>query len=83
VSEFGHRVMRWGRGSEEARARIEDSELTTGYLRSWGVSREIVEEWRDFYAWWSDPRRRFSNPSAPGRYDLMCHILTLLSDEMA
>jgi len=39
--------LQWGTGSETARARI--ATLTRQELRSAGVTREIADEWRNFY----------------------------------
>jgi RHS repeat-associated protein len=70
-AEFGEK-MGWGRGSAEARARIET--LTREELEQKGITKQMAEEWRDFYK-----QQPETNPSAAGRADLMQHAADLLS----
>jgi hypothetical protein len=71
---FGHIVMRWGAGSEAARART--TTLTQEELVRAGVTREMAEAWRDFYL--HELRRNPQNPSAAGRAELMQRAIELL-----
>ena len=75
VSEFAQRVMKWGRGNAEARARI--GTITREEMMNAGVSHEIAESWRDFYV--NEMGRNPANPSAAGRADLMQYVMDLLS----
>jgi RHS repeat-associated protein len=76
IAEFGKRVMRWGTGNTEARARI--ATLTKTELQAAGVTREIAETWRDFYM--NEMKRVPNNPSAAGRAELMQRAVELLSN---
>ena len=74
LREFGQHVMRWGTGSNAARARIRT--LTREELEQAGLTWELVEAWRDFYR--HEIRRNPQNPSAAGRAELMQRALELL-----
>jgi hypothetical protein len=74
VKEFGNKIMRWGTGSETARGRI--ASLTRQELEAAGVTREMAEAWRDFYR--TEALRVPTNPSAPGRAELMQRAVELL-----
>jgi hypothetical protein len=74
-AEFGERVMRWGRSSEQARQRI--GSLTRAELEQAGVMRAMAAAWYDFYV--NEAGRNPSNPSAAGRADLMRRAMELLS----
>jgi RHS repeat-associated protein len=73
-AEFGQKVMRWGTGAEAARARI--ATLTREELEEAGVTREMVEAWRNFYR--NELLRNPNNGSAAGRIDLMQRAAELL-----
>ena len=75
LADFGHRIMRWGTGSDAARARVVS--LTRQELESAGMTRMIAEAWRDFYL--NVIRLTPNNPSAAGRADLMQRAVDLLS----
>ena|SRR5437870_13511210 len=74
---FGHRVMRWGTGSEAARARI--ATLTRAELVHAGVTGDMAVAWRDFYL--HELVRNPLNPSAAGRAELMQRAIELLSGD--
>lgn len=74
AAEFGQTVMRWGRGSAAAIARI--GEITRDELTSAGVTREMAQRWAAFYA--NEAARVADNPSAAGRAELMKHAADLL-----
>ncbi len=74
-NEFGTRIMKWGTGDAAARQRI--GSLTREELERAGVTRELAEQWRDFYR--AEMRRNQANPSAAGRADLMQRAVELLS----
>ena len=74
LREFGNRVMRWGTGDEEARARI--GTLTREELERAGLTQEMAEAWRDFYR--NELARNPRNPSAAGRAELMQRAVELL-----
>lgn len=75
-AEFGNH-MKWGRGSEDAKQRIntltveelEGIGLTAEQAANWAIAYEIVE------------RLMPGNPSAAGRAALMRHAAGLLSGE--
>jgi len=54
--------MKWGTGDAAARQRI--GSLTREELERAGVTRELAEQWRDFYR--AEMRRNQANPSAAG-----------------
>jgi hypothetical protein len=66
LKDFGN-LMRWGTGSDAARAQIPT--LTREGLQRGGVTREIAEAWTKFYR--NEMIRNPANPSAPGRAELM------------
>ena len=74
INEFGNKIMRWGQGNEEARARI--ATLTREELESGGVTKDMAEKWRDFYR--TAVLHNEANPSALGRAELMQRALELL-----
>ncbi|HYW10028.1 MAG TPA: DUF4951 domain-containing protein [Longimicrobium sp.] len=74
-AQFGH-LLGWGRGSEAARGQI--SKLSASTLREAGVNRSMAQAWQKFYEYEAQAVR--SNPSAPGRADLMRHVADLLKD---
>jgi len=74
IAEFGNKVMRWGTGNEAARARI--ATLTREELEAAGVTKDMAEAWREFYR--TEALRVSTNPSAPGRADLMQRAVELL-----
>ena len=74
-NEFGTRIMQWGTGDAAARQRI--GSLTREELERGGVTREMAEQWRDFYR--AEMRRNQANPSAAGRAELMQRAVELLS----
>jgi len=74
---FGQRIMRWGTGSEAARARM--ASLTRAELVQAGVTREMAVAWRDFYL--HALVRNPLNPSAAGRPALMQRAVELLSGD--
>jgi RHS repeat-associated protein len=71
---FGHEVMRWGSGSDEARARI--STLTAQELRDAGVTADMANWWARAYE--AVARISPDNPSAAGRAELMRRAAELL-----
>lgn len=74
---FGKEIMRWGRNSDEARARM--NTLTREELRAGGVTLSMAKGWRDFYL---EERVRIpQNPSAAGRAELMQKAVDLLSED--
>jgi hypothetical protein len=75
LNEFGTKIMKWGTGSAEARARI--GTLSRAELDQGGVTREMAEAWRDFYR--NEMVRNPANPSAAGRADLMQRAVEFLS----
>lgn len=74
IPYFGNQVMQWGSGSTAARARI--ATLTRDWLTQNGVTIDIAEAWMKFYQ--NETMRNPSNPSAPGRADLMRYAVGLL-----
>jgi hypothetical protein len=76
LNEFGTKIMKWGTGSAEARARM--ATLSRAELEQGGVTREMAEAWRDFYR--NEMVRNRANPSAPGRADLMQRAVELLGE---
>jgi len=74
VPEFGKKIMQWGTGDAEARARA--ATLTKQELEQAGVTREIAQAWRDFYR--EVVRPTPNNASAAGRVDLMQKAVELL-----
>ncbi len=68
------RIMKWGTGNDEARARI--TQLTKEELQREGMTKEMAEAIRDFYKKTAevDPW----NPSAAGRAELMQKAVDLL-----
>jgi len=74
TADFGQNVMKWGRGDNEARARIQT--LTREELEKSGVTKEMAKEWRDFYR--QVKMQNTGNPSAAGRADLMQRAYQLL-----
>ncbi|MBA3945256.1 MAG: hypothetical protein H0X37_11920 [Herpetosiphonaceae bacterium] len=77
VAEFGSKVMQWGTGSDVARARM--ATLSSEELESNGVTLDMAKAWRDFYL--NEIVRNPSNPSAPGRAELMQRAVELLSNQ--
>jgi RHS repeat-associated protein len=73
-TSFGTRVMEWGRGNNDARERI--GSLTKEQLENRGVTREMAQQWRDFYV--NEVLRIPNNPSARGRAELMQRAVELL-----
>ncbi len=53
------------------------STLTKEELQEAGVTRDVAEQWRDFYM--HEARRVPANPSATGRAELMQCAVELLS----
>jgi len=74
VPKFGKDIMKWGTGDAEARARA--ANLTREELERAGVTREMAEQWRDFYK--DVITKTPNNPSAAGRTDLMQRAVELL-----
>ena len=74
MREFGQKIMKWGTGDAEARARA--ATLTKQELEQAGVTREMAEAWRNFYR--GVAKATPNNPSAAGRADLMQKALELL-----
>lgn len=72
-ARFGE-MMKWERGTDAERARV--GTLTREELERGGVTREIAQQWRDFYV--NEVRLRPNNPSARGRAELMHRALELL-----
>ena len=75
LSDFGHRIIQWGRGDADALARI--GNLSADDLRAEGMTPELAGQWRDFYV--AVKARNPGNPSAGGRAALMDWIYQLLS----
>ncbi len=73
-NQFGKNVMKWGTGSDAARARI--GQITEDEMRQAGVTPEMAQEWADFYR--NVMQTNPLNPSAPGRADLMQWVADLL-----
>jgi len=73
-SDFGKKVMQWGTGSDVPRMRM--GTVTRAEMERAGVTQQMAKEWRDFYH--NETRRNPSNPSAPGRADLMDYVYRLL-----
>jgi RHS repeat-associated protein len=74
-TQFGQ-LLGWGRGSEAARGQI--GKLSASTLREAGVDRSMAQAWQRFYEYEAQAVR--TNPSAPGRADLMRHVANLLKD---
>jgi hypothetical protein len=75
-AEFGKR-MKWGRGSEEARARI--GTLTIEELHGIRLTVEQATNWANAYE--AVERLMPDNPSASGRAALLRHAAQLLSGD--
>ncbi len=73
LQEFGISVMKWGNGAAGARARMKT--LTRAELKRAGVTRDMAEQWRDFYR---GEVERTGNPTAAGRVELMGRAAELL-----
>jgi hypothetical protein len=73
-SGFGSNVIQWGRGASGAidRAKQVDKNYISG-LRDKGVTRQMVEKWRDFYR--NEYARNQKNEAASARENLMEKIL--------
>jgi len=74
TADFGQKVMKWGRGDAEARARIQT--LTREELEKSGVTKDMAKAWRDFYE--NVKTANQGNPSAEGRKELMQRAYELL-----
>lgn len=77
ISEFGQKIMRWGTGHEQARARIQT--LTLAELNEQGVTLRIARLWHNFYI--NEAIVHPRNPSAAGRADLMSYAVELLETD--
>jgi len=75
-AEFGQR-MKWGRGSDEARQRIDS--LSIAELHEIGLSAEQAIHWAIAYE--AVCRLMPQNPSAAGRAALLRHAARMLSGE--
>lgn len=75
-AEFG-RLMKWGKGDDQARARAR--EITLAWVRNAGIGFDIAFAWRDMYL----RVKLFTpgNPSAQGRAELMQRIIDLLGGQ--
>ena len=79
-------VIQWGNGVDgipQTRARI--NSLTKGELVRGGVTRQLAEQWRDFYLNEAarnpyDPATGRGNPQAAPRAELMSRAVDLLGD---
>jgi hypothetical protein len=71
-ADFG-KIINWGTGSAQARERIKT--VTREELEAKGVKLEHAEYWRDIYK--TAAVENPENPSAPGRFELMQHIVRL------
>lgn len=76
TSEFGTNIMKWGTGDAAARSRMQT--LTREELEKSGVTKEMAEQWRDFYK--TVKASNPENPSAQGRAELMQRAVDLLSN---
>ena len=75
-SDFGNRVIQWGRRNDAARNRM--MSITMEELRGSGMTSDLAVQWRDFYR--NVARTTPNNPSATGRADLMDWIARMLAD---
>jgi hypothetical protein len=70
------RIFDWGHGGSD-RPRELAARLTREFLESHGITLADVTWWRDLYRYHMDVHPA-TNPSAPGRYDLMQKAAELL-----
>ena len=72
--QFNKEIMKCGRTSAEARARM--GTITRAELEQGGVSLKLAKKWRNFYR--EENLANPTNPSAAGRADLMHKVVKLL-----
>jgi RHS repeat-associated protein len=71
--EFG-RQLKWGSQESPAAARARARQITAEKLSELGVTRDVLEKWREFYRYLAhyDP---LVNPTAPGRAAFLDELL--------
>lgn len=72
LSEFGEAIG-WGSHNTPAQGRALAREMTRERLNQTGVTREMLEQWRDFYRYFE--RYESRNPTAPGRAAYLDELL--------